>query len=115
MNNIIQHELDSIKNTIINIVPANEIYLFGSYAYGIPNNDSDIDIYVVIPDDGMRPLEAMQKIGFALYSEKNRSVDILVGKESRFKQRKLLPTIERTIAREGVLIYGNKQPVQTMA
>ena len=115
MDKAIQLELDNIKTTILNTVPANEIYLFGSYAYGTPNKDSDFDIYVVIPDDGIRPLEAMQKIGFALYSDKNRSVDILVGKESRFEQRKLLPTIERTIAREGVVLYANKQPMQTLA
>jgi predicted nucleotidyltransferase len=115
MDKGIQSELDSIKTTILKTVPVNKIYLFGSYAYGEPNRDSDFDIYVVIPDDGIRPLEAMQKIGFALYSGKSRPVDIIVGKESRFEQRKLLPTIERTIAREGVVLYGNKQPLQTMA
>jgi len=28
-----------------------EVVLFGSYAYGIPNEDSDIDLYVVTNDD----------------------------------------------------------------
>jgi uncharacterized protein len=114
MDKVIQLELDIIKTIILNTVPVNEIYLFGSYAYGEPNRDSDFDIYVVIPDDSMRPLKAMQKIRFALYSEVKRPVDIIVGEQSRFEQRKLLPTIERKIAREGVILYGNKQPVQTM-
>jgi len=35
--------LESIDNTIIN-----KIYLFGSYAYGNPNEDSDIDLCVVV-------------------------------------------------------------------
>ncbi|MDR0721943.1 MAG: nucleotidyltransferase domain-containing protein, partial [Treponema sp.] len=26
------------------------IYLFGSYAYGTPTEESDIDMYTVIPD-----------------------------------------------------------------
>ena len=30
-----------------------KIILFGSYAYGIPNEDSDIDLYIVTNDDFM--------------------------------------------------------------
>ncbi|MEA3353790.1 MAG: nucleotidyltransferase domain-containing protein [Campylobacterota bacterium] len=29
----------------------NKIILFGSYAYGTPNEDSDIDLYIVTNDD----------------------------------------------------------------
>lgn len=99
-------ELDSIKQAILDTVQANEIYLFGSHAYGTPGEDSDFDIYVVIPDNSMRPIEAMQKIGRAISRKDIRAVDILVGKESVFHQRKHLPTIERTIFRNGVKLFG---------
>ncbi len=56
-------ELETIKQAILDTVRANGIYLFGSYASGTPDKDSDFDVYVVIPDDGMRPIEARQKIG----------------------------------------------------
>lgn len=65
-------------------VDAFEIYLFGSYAYGTPLKDSDFDIYVVIPDDSIRPIEAMQKISDAISWKDIRAVDIFVGKESTF-------------------------------
>ena len=46
----IQAELDLITTTIkANTVPE-LIYLFGSCVNGVPGNDSDIDIYVVVPD-----------------------------------------------------------------
>jgi predicted nucleotidyltransferase len=32
-------------------VPAKYIYLFGSYAYGYLTEESDVDIYVVTPDN----------------------------------------------------------------
>jgi predicted nucleotidyltransferase len=48
------------------------IYLFGSHAYGTPTADSDFDLYVVIPDDGIRPVEAMQIIG-ALFIKNKRN------------------------------------------
>jgi len=40
-------KIDSIKDSILKIVPAKYIYLFGSYAYGNPTEKSDIDIYLV--------------------------------------------------------------------
>ncbi len=106
MNKQTMNELESIKQIILNTVETDSIYLFGSYAYGTPSEDSDFDLYVVIPDGGIRPIEAMQIIGGALYKEQNKPIDILVSRASEFNQRKLLPTIERTIARDGVLLYG---------
>ena len=43
--------IDIIKESILKYVQAKYIYLFGSYAYGNPTEDSDIDIYVVTPDN----------------------------------------------------------------
>jgi len=44
MNDIsgIKQELDEIIKAISNTVPVEEIYLFGSYAYGTPHKDSDM-------------------------------------------------------------------------
>jgi predicted nucleotidyltransferase len=101
-----RNELENIKQTILNTVEAEAIYLFGSYAYGTPSKDSDLDLYVVIPDGDIRPIEAAQKINIAIFKAQKRPVDILVGKAGDFHQRKLLPTLERTVARDGVLLYG---------
>lgn len=107
-------ELETIKQAILDTIIVNEIYLFGSFVYGTPHNDSDFDIYVVIPDESMRPIEAMQKIGGAISRKDIRAVDVIVGKESVFNQRKQLPTIERTIFRDGVKLYGQEQHSQIM-
>lgn len=106
MNAQILDELENIKRIILNTIKTEAIYLFGSYAYGTPLEESDYDIYIVIPDDGPRPVEAMQIVGKAIYQEQKKAIDILVNKSSVFHQRKNLPTIERTIARDGVLLYG---------
>ena len=106
MDPVARKELETIKQAILDTVRANGIYLFGSYASGTPDKDSDFDVYVVIPDDSMRPIEAMQKIGRALSRKDIRAVDVIVGKETVFNQRKGLPTIERAIARDGVKLYG---------
>jgi len=103
----IEKELNSIVGVIVDTVPTEQIYLFGSYAYGKPNVDSDIDLYVVLKDDTkMREVEAMDAIGLAIFDKRTRPVDVLTLKSSRFSYRKENPTLERKVAAEGIKIYG---------
>ena len=107
MNNTIQAELDTLKEIIINTVPVEQIYLFGSYAYGTQNKDSDLDLYVVFKDEmPMRELDAIRSIRAAVYPVKKKPMDILGLKLNRFDDRKLYATLERKIAREGIKLYG---------
>jgi predicted nucleotidyltransferase len=43
-------------------VKAAKIILFDSYAYGMPWEESDIDIYVVLKDGSKNPLLAMEDV-----------------------------------------------------
>lgn len=106
MNAQVIDELENITQVILNTIETEAIYLFGSYANGTPSEESDFDIYIVIPDGGLRPIEAMQIVGNAIYKEQRKPIDILVNRSSDFHERKNLPTIERTIVRNGVLLYG---------
>ena len=107
MEQHVQRELDIIKNWILHTVPAEAIYLFGSYAYGTPTEDSDLDIYVVVPDSVQQnPLDIGADIRTALYKKTKLPIDLMVGKSSVFKSRALGSTLQRTIARDGVLLYG---------
>ena len=103
----IRAELDMLKDIIIQTVPVEQIILFGSYAYGTPHKDSDIDLYVVLKDDvPIRDIDAAIKIRLAIDRKKTMPVDLVVKKQNRFIQRKNDPTLERKIAREGICIYG---------
>jgi predicted nucleotidyltransferase len=106
MNKQLQDELDLIKNCILQVVSAEAIYLFGSHAYGTPRDDSDIDIYVVVPDETDDISELYGDIGVLLWKKKSRPLDMLMGRSSVFSRRKTGPTLERKIASEGVVLYG---------
>lgn len=109
-------ELKKITDTVCSVVDAEKIYLFGSFAYGNPRDDSDFDIYVLLPDNNERPLKAVQKINMALARMDIRSVDILADTSSGFYEKCKGPTLERTIMRKGVQLYErNEQLYQTMA
>ena len=109
MNDIsgIRQELEEITQVIATTVPVETIYLFGSYAYGTPHKDSDLDIYIVFKDEmPMRIIEAIHSIRFAMASMKTRSIDFIGLKQNRFLYKKNYATIERKIAREGIKLYG---------
>ena len=92
---------------ITEIVPVEQIFLFGSCATDIPHADSDLDIFVVIKEDAdIREIDAMKLINKAIRDKKTMPVDVIVSKKVKFNQRKWNPTIERQIAQEGILIYG---------
>lgn len=102
----IQQELEEITKSILSVVSVKEIFLFGSYVNGTPSENSDFDIYVVIPDNSMRPLDAMTKINMAISKNQKRPVDILVGSQSDFKKRSSLPYIEKEVFNKGIKIYA---------
>ena len=107
MEQRIQRELDIIKDGILQTVSAEAIYLFGSYAYGTPSEDSDLDIYVVVPDNiEQNPLDIGADIRMNLYKKSGMPFDLMVGKSSIFKSRATGPTLQRKIARDGVLLHG---------
>jgi len=107
MDAIVQAELDKLKALIINTLPVEQIYLFGSYAYGKPHKDSDVDLFIVLKDEvKLRDIEAAIKIRLAIGEHQSMPLDLLVIKKSRYLERKTAPTLERKIAREGILIYA---------
>jgi predicted nucleotidyltransferase len=99
-------QLDTITKTIVDTVPVEQIYLFGSYAYGEPNEDSDLDLFVVVPDGMGREIDITIDLRKAIRSRKSMPVDLLVSTVSRFKDRITAPTLEREIYEQGKLVYG---------
>ena len=103
----IKKNLDEISQIIAKTVPVESIYLFGSYANGTPNRYSDLDLYIVFKDEmAMRELDAITAIDIAISPVKKGPVDIIGLKQNRFHGRKMLATLERKIAREGIKLYG---------
>jgi predicted nucleotidyltransferase len=108
MNELYRAEINDIVTSILSSVPVSEIYLFGSFANGTERWDSDYDFYIVIPDDsGMRELEASRAIRKGLRGKRKRSIDMLVGKESKFNRRKdYFYSIENEVKEKGVKLHG---------
>lgn len=82
-----------------------EIYLFGSHAWGTPTEDSDVDLMVIVGQSNERPIRRMQRahhclrgIGFAK--------DILVNTRTEFDRfRHLKAALSFKIFEKGKKLY----------
>lgn len=79
--------MDSIQEMTERIVQEfrpEQIILFGSYAYGTPTADSDVDLLVILPFEGRAPrksLEILNKVNPTF------AVDLLVRTPEQVQQR----------------------------
>jgi len=106
---IINEEIAKIRDIIVNAIPLEKLYLFGSYAYGTPNDESDYDFYMVVPDGNIRPLEAIQQAYRAMRGIDRKPCDILAGTTEIFDRRSKQLTMERTIFEKGIVLYDKQQ------
>ena len=100
-------EIEELKNSIVKELSPLSIYLFGSFAKGSQNEDSDFDFYIIVDDNKEKevlPLTA--KAYKSIRFKQKRPVDIIVNTRSHFDRRKSLPTIEKEVVDTGVLLYG---------
>ncbi|MCX7046889.1 MAG: nucleotidyltransferase domain-containing protein [Candidatus Sumerlaeota bacterium] len=61
-----------------------KIILFGSYAYGKPNEDSDVDLLIILPFEG-RPVE--QSVAIQMKCRPHFPVDIIVRTPEKIQER----------------------------
>ena len=99
-------EITKIKDALIETLPVEKLFLFGSYAYGTPTEDSDYDFYVLITDGSIKPIEAMIRARRVLSGiKRQKDTDVLADYRSRFEERSKFNTLERKVLKEGVLLY----------
>ncbi len=91
----------------------NQVILFGSYAYGTPHRDSDIDLYVVTNDDYI-PQNFEERMNLKLTISKAVKdlqkiipIDIITHtKKMHEKFVEINSSFSREILQNGVKIYG---------
>jgi len=102
----VKNEVDKLLKEIGNLTYIEKIYLFGSFAYGNPDVDSDLDLCFITNDNSLRKRDLVRAIRKSITKVAAMPIDILVyDKEEFFKRAALESTIEHKIAYEGVSIY----------
>ena len=87
-----------------------KIILFGSYAYGVPNKDSDIDLLIIknIPANETRDFRIkLKKALWMKLGKLSYSFDIVVDNEQRINERiKMGDLFYKEIYSKGKTIYA---------
>ena len=53
--------LDKVVERLTTEFQPEQIFLFGSHAWGTPHEDSDVDLMVIVPKSGERAIRRMQR------------------------------------------------------
>ena len=100
-------EINQVKNILTEKFEAKQIFLFGSYAYGLPSTESDLDLCVILNLAGKRKIEWMREIRRELSDIVSKPLDILVYGNKEFEERANLDsTLEHLILTKGIILHG---------
>jgi predicted nucleotidyltransferase len=106
MTAAIQKIIDEATQRLVAEFQPEQVWLFGSYAWGEPNKDSDLDLLVVVPSSNETTIRRMQRAQASMVGL-DASADILVNTSEEVDRVKhLRSSIAHKILNEGRLIYG---------
>ena len=99
-----KRELEKYIESIAALPGVLQIYLFGSHAYGEPDNDSDIDLMIVV-EDSLDPFKTAYKIRRS-FVDSDLVLDIIVNKKKAFEKASTEQSFQKIIKDNGVLLYA---------
>jgi predicted nucleotidyltransferase len=101
-----QDVIEEVKNRLIKTYNPIAIYLFGSYAWGNPTEDSDLDLLIVIEKSDERRYKR-QRIGFDALWGLGIPKDLFVYTKEEFEQGlKDKMSLCSKIKKDGKVLYA---------
>lgn len=105
-----KRELDRIVRRLVEAYDPLRVYLFGSFSWGVPHWNSDLDFCVVVETD--EEAEQRDKAHKAFYHFTRRYTDFYLCSKSQFEKRLSNPgTMEHKIHREAAVLYEKPEVV----
>jgi len=98
--------IQEITRRIRDSLPAEKIILFGSYARGNPGPDSDLDLFIVVPDSDQPGYRRARGVYRSLRGV-GVPVDVIVQTREEVRRGRQVPTslVSRVFA-EGKVLHG---------
>ena len=98
--------LDEMVRRLVAEFQPEKIILFGSRAWGEPNEDSDIDLFVIVPESNERPINQMHR-AYRCVSGLGMPVDVLVRTHAEVERyRNVYASVECEVLERGKVLYG---------
>jgi predicted nucleotidyltransferase len=108
MKNLTTELLNEITNRLVQEFNPARIILFGSYAWGNPKDNSDIDLCVILNNSDESIIKRTRRAYHCL-SGLGIPKDILVKTHKEIEEFKnVVASLERKILEEGIILYAEK-------
>lgn len=106
MNALDPQLLSTATQRLVTEFEPEQVWLFGSHAWGTPNADSDMDLMVIVRDSSERVIHRMQRAHRCL-GGLGVSKDVFVQTREEFDRYKdLRVSLQHKILAEGRKLYG---------
>ena len=106
MKSLDEHLLQTVTERLVAEFQPEQIWLYGSHAWGQPHEDSDVDLLVVVPQSDETPIRRSQRAHRCLRGLRMPK-DVLVETRQEVDRVKELKTsLENTILSRGRRLYG---------
>ncbi len=103
----VQAAIDTAVERLVAEFQPEQIWLFGSYAWGEPTGDSDLDFYVVVGESSENSLARAQRAHRSLRGLGMAKDVIVATSEAANRFGNLRPSLTYKIFREGMKLYGH--------
>lgn len=109
MKKVDKKMLDEITRRLVEAFNPEQIFLFGSRAWGMPTEESDLDLFIIVHESDLRPAKramlahrCLRDIGIAK--------DVLVRTRAEAeKYRYIHASLESLIFEKGMILYEQRQ------
>ncbi len=106
MNLQIDSILQEMTRRLVAEFAPRQIFLFGSHAWGQPDEDSDVDLFVIVPDSNESRRERELRALHCL-SDMRVAKDVLVRTQAEVERfARVYASLECEILERGIQLYG---------
>ena len=100
------HELNTIVSRLVETLNPEQIILFGSYAYGLPNPDSDLDLLVIVSESD-QPRYRRSRLAYSALRGISFPTDVIVMTREEVKKKSTVcNSLVRRALDQGQVLYG---------
>ena len=109
MRNITDDLLEEMAQRLVDQFQPNQVILFGSQAWGAPDEYSDVDLMVIVDDSDLPDYERAVQAHTCL-SELDVPKDVIVKTQAEFEFfRDVRASLEHRIYKQGKVLYERSQ------
>jgi len=99
--------LEEMTRRLVDEFHPEQIILFGSHAWGTPNDDSDIDLFVIVSESDLSPPQRATRAYRALRGIRVEPTDIVVRTRAEVERhRDVRASLASHILEQGKILYG---------